>query len=118
MNLINDQFVNDFSEWAEENEDKSAFPSISERTDSYYISRNSEETYMMEYSFETVAAFKTALERYSRSSMDTWLVNKMIVAMYQNRFTSGQNKNIPDEQKEKLSPVDGKSELPEYIYVF
>lgn len=118
MNLISGQFVNDFSEWAAENEDKSAFPSISEGTDSYYISRNSEETYMMEYSFENVSAFKTALEKYSRSSMDPRLVNKMIVAMYQNRFTGDQNINTPNEQEAKRNPVDGKGELPEYIYVF
>lgn len=118
MNLISGQFVNDISEWAEENEDKSAFPSICERTDSYYISHNSEETYMMEYSFETVAAFKKALERYSRSSMDARLIDKMIVAMYQNRFTGVQNENIPGEQEEKWNPADGKGQLPEYIYVF
>ena len=118
MSSISDQFLDDLLEWAKENEDRCVFPLISEQASSYYICRNTEETYMMEYSFESVIELKAALEKYSRKPMDVQLLNKMIIAAYQNRFTAARNESAPDEQVEKSNLDDGKSELPEYIYVF
>lgn len=118
MSLISDQFLDDLLEWAKENENRDVFPLISEQESSYYICHNTEETYMMEYSFESAIALKAALEKYSRKPMDVQMLNKMIIAAYQNRYTAARDESVSERQEEKLNSDDGKSELPEYIYAF
>ena len=110
---------------------RSIFPKISEGEVSYYIDRDSEETYIMEYSFKTIDELKGLLERYSGLSEESQMLKKMAVEVCQNRFrgnveTNSRSENIKvktDAGKEmkKLGikkETDGDKILPEFIYVF
>lgn len=131
MNSINEKVKGEFLEWAKNNEDKEAFPRISKEKDSYYINRNSEETYMMEYSFKTIAELREALEKYSGLADEQQMLKRMAVEVCRNRFKSASEMdndkinlqiipkapNAIDEGKEKKE-FDGEKVLPEFIYIF
>lgn len=117
MSLINEKVIEEFAEWAKENEDRKIFPEISENENSYYIDRKSEDTYMTEYSFKTVAELKKELEKYSGLPADSQILKKLTVEICQNRFRSKLEMNVDNKmQSEKVN--DGKKTLPEFIYVF
>lgn len=119
MSLINEKVIEEFSTWAEENENRHIFPEISNAEDSYYINRDTEETYMMEYSFKTLPELKSALEQYSGLSSDPQMLKKLTVEICQDRFRSKLDTN---GNKDNISPntkvSEGKQTLPEYVYVF
>lgn len=120
MSLINENILKEFSVWAEENEDKSIFPEISiEGGDSYYIGRDSEKTYMMEYSFETMAELGKLLEKYSGLPVGDKMLQRLTVGIMQNRFVGVLEKNIDNNiGYEKKSEPDTTNVISEYVYMF
>lgn len=110
MSLIKEEVMEEFSVWAGKNEDKHIFPVIDKEESSYYIDRESEDTYMMPYSFETVAELKKLMEEYSGLSEDLQMLNKLTVEIYKARFRG--KKAVEEESAGK------KTELPEFVYVF
>ncbi len=119
MSLINEKILQELLIWAEENEDKRVFYAISDEEKSYFTDRDSEETYIMEYSFRTLAELKHNLEKYSNLLEDPELLKKMTIEICQDRFKrelrmhefSGKT-NIDDRKEEK------EKTLPEYVYAF
>lgn len=119
MSLINENVMKKFSEWAEENEDKSVFPVISEGEETYYIDRDSEETYMMEYSFRTLAELKKALEEYSGLSANPQMLKMMTIEVCRDRYRSELNiYKEEDNSQERKAAQDSEKTLPEFVYVF
>lgn len=116
MNLTKGEIIRDYVIWAERNEDKTIYSDISKEEESYYIDRESSETYMMEYSFKTMMELKHLLEEFSGLS-DPSIVRKLTIDICQNRYLSeaGINDNIHcgQECSEKDSAV---ATLPEYVY--
>ncbi len=117
-NLITEKNIGDFYGWARENKDESIFPLISEGEDSYYITRNSEETYLMEYSFHNMAWLKESLKKYAGLSSDLQMLKKLTVTICQNRFIGNLQIHEDRISREKKEVQDGKKTLPEFIYVF
>ncbi len=131
MSLINGEAAGELWEWARENEDRSIFPQISKGEASYYMNRNSEETYIMEYSFKTIAELKALLERHSGLSEEPQMLKKMAVEVCQNRFRGSMDTGADsshagtktEAHKEMKKPEikkepDDEKVLPEFIYVF
>lgn len=116
MNWIDDSLMNEMIAWAENNEDRSVFSEICEDVPSYYIDRQSKETYLIEYSFKTMAELKEALERYSGLSENSDILNKIVYAICQNRYRG--EWEISDAKPEQESANDDQEKLPEFIYVF
>lgn len=115
MSLISENIMEEFSAWAEKSEDKSIFPMISKEEDSYYIDRETEETYMMEYSFETMAELKNLINAYSGLADDPQMLRKLVVEIMQNRFKS--QLEMQESLKSNKTQDDNKN-LPEFVYVF
>lgn len=119
MSLINEKIMKKFSEWAEENADENVFPVISKEGESYFIERNSEETYMMEYSFRTLAELKKVLEEYSGLSADPVMLKMMTIEICQDRYKSELNTYTgEDNDQEEKKAQDSEKTLPEFVYVF
>lgn len=109
MSLINEKDMEEFSAWAVKNVNKDIFPKIS-KEESYYIDRDSEETYMMEYSFSTMPELRGILERYIGLGNNAEMLRKLIIMMYQNKFQNKIERNN--------TGINSDKDLPEYIYVF
>lgn len=119
MSLINEADIEEFSIWAAENEDKNVFPSICKEEKSYYIDRHSEETYMMEYSFRTLAELKKALEQYGGLKEDEEMLKMMTIGICKNRFKCNMEIHKFEDNRQKQREVgNGEKTLPDYIYVF
>lgn len=119
MSLIDKKSYESLIEWAKENEDRYIFPMISDEEDSYYIDRNSEETYMMEYSFETMGGLKEALEEYSGLSEFPEILRIITSEACKNRFDKGRAVYQAGSERQVLEKAqDDKTALPEFIYVF
>lgn len=104
--------------WAKENEDKHIFPGISDEADSYYKKRNSETTYMMEYSFRTVAELEKALLDYSGVSSDARILKMLAIEICENRYMAGQEKCGQEDSNIVLEQDIQGTELPEFVYIF
>jgi hypothetical protein len=118
MNLIDESIVEKLSRWAELNEDKNVFPTINEDEDSYYINRNSNQTYIMEYSFKTLQEVKESLNKFSGlSDNDSEILKIITVEMCQERFKGKIEESGVDMGKVK-DYGNKKSVLPEFVYVF
>jgi hypothetical protein len=113
MNLIDESIIDELSKWATENEDKNVFPQISCKESSYYVDRESEETYMMEYSINTLQDLKTNLKHYSDLSDETEILKLITVGVCKECIKNDEiikNTELLDDEKQ--------SDLPEFIYVF
>lgn len=119
MNLIKEEFLSRFSEWAAENENTSVYPKINPQKESYYIDRNSDETYMMEYSINTLHDLREALYKYSGLSEESEMLKMITTEMCRNRYgaITGEAVNSDDDFQNQ-SFQDNNETLPEYIYVF
>lgn len=115
MSLTSEKVKEAFLVWAQENEDKRIFPEICQKDQSYYINRNSEETYMIEYSFKTIAELKKLLECYSRLAEDSEMLKSLTIAICQERYRSELDKNIKSLGKNN-ELYNGDKVLPEYVY--
>lgn len=121
-NLENEKVIEEIRAWAEENSDNAAFTEISKGEESYYSDRYSEETYLMEYSFQDMIWLKEALEKYSGVSGDLQILKGVIVEICRSRYinelkTCASEDNRKDKVEEKNLQED-RMELPQYIYVF
>lgn len=116
MNLTDKSFINEIAAWAETNTDKEVFPEICEDIPSYYRNRESEDTYMMEYSVETMEELKELLEKHGGLSEDPLILQMIVHATCQNRYRKGlEISEIKSGQN--LTNTD-KVQLPDFIYVF
>lgn len=115
MSLISEDIMAELSAWAKKNEDKSIFPVISKAESSYYIDRKSDETYMMEYSFETMPELKTLIEAYSGLTDDPQMLRRLVVEIMQNRFEDKLEMPVlADSNRDKnVNKV-----LPDFVYRF
>lgn len=119
MSLINEVDMERFSAWAAKNEDRNIFSVISTEVESYYIDRNSEETYIMEYSFRTLQELRQALELYSGLGEDEEMLKMMTIAVCKYRFKCDmQIRKFEDSRQEEKKTKNGEKSLPDYIYVF
>lgn len=120
MSLTNAKIKDVFSEWAKQNEDKTVFPDISEDAASYYIDRNSEETYMMEYSFHNLESLRNNLDQYRELSTDLYLLKNLAIGISENRVQS-KSEMHRDSNEDLLTEntvTHDEKTLPEYVYVF
>lgn len=104
--------------WAKENEDKNIFPEISDEVDSYYKKRNSETTYMMEYSFKTVAELEKALVEYNGLSSDAQILKMLAIEICENRYVVRREKCGEEDLGKVLDEGAQGTELPEFVYIF
>ena len=115
MSLISEDIMAELSAWAEKNEDKSVFPTFSKAEDSYYIDRKSDETYMMEYSFETMAELRNLVEVYSGLADDPHMLRRLVVEIMQNRFED--KLEMPEFAGSNMVKNVNKI-LPDFVYRF
>lgn len=117
MSSISENTIIEFLTWAGKNENKHVFPEIAKEEATYFINRD-EEDYMMEYSFKNMQELQEMLRKYSGLSTDLQMLKKVTVSICQNRYecelSDGGNEDITSLKKSN----QGKSMLPEYIYVF
>ncbi|MCM1233055.1 MAG: hypothetical protein NC489_23270 [Ruminococcus flavefaciens] len=121
MNLINGNIREYLSLWAKENEDANVFPKISDEVTSYYITRNSKQSYIKEYAFENMQELASELERYSGLPEKSQLLKKMTVAICENRYKSyfeGYGNEGERKYDEGIVRGDEEKELPDFIYIF
>lgn len=119
MNLIKEEVFKRFSEWAAENENKSVYSEINSHKESYYIDRNSDETYMMEYSINTLHDLRDALYKYSGLSADYEMLKMVTTEMCRNRYKAVTGEAVNKEDNFRNQSFQNNQEtLPEYIYVF
>jgi hypothetical protein len=116
MSLIDKDFIDELSTWAEKNEDKTVFPQIDDNVDSYYINRDSEQTYIMEYSFKTLQELKECLIEISGLPSDSEILKLMTVGVCQERFRG--KSEILSNKSQTVKVDNSHQDLPEYVYVF
>lgn len=104
MSLIDERTIDDFRVWAKDNKDRSVFPEIYKAEKSYYMNRNLEETYLMEYSFHNMAELKEALAAYGGLLTDSWMLVKLVVEVCKNiscpKAEITEDKNSLSQKKE------------------
>lgn len=104
MSLISEKTIEDFAIWAKENEDKSIFPGVIKEKSSYYKNRDTNEDYMMEYSFQTIAVLIDILKEYSGLKTSSEVLQKLVLAICQERCVheAEEEKCKSEEKKHKL----------------
>ncbi len=119
MSLIREKVIDDFWSWAGTHADKDIFPEISAEENSYYIDRNTDQTYIMEYSFQDMFALREALEEYSDLKSDPYMLKRMTIELFQNRYVSldDMNRDVDSQVSIGKKQADQKS-LPEFRYEF
>lgn len=121
MNSINGNIIEYLHLWAKENEDKKVFPQTSDEETSYYITRNSEQSYIQEYAFENMQELAGNLKKYSGLSEKSQLLKEMTVAICENRY-KGYFESYEDKREGKYGEetvrADEEKELPDFIYIF
>lgn len=118
MNLIEKEAAKAFSVWAGKNEDKHIFPAINKEQTSYYINRESEGTYIMDYSFDSVAELRDLIANYCGLSEEPQILNQLAVEIYKNRFRGNLASNVGNVKNETKEIQSEQVELPEFVYVF
>lgn len=118
MSLIDEKTKEEFCTWAAKNEDKHIFPVISEEEDSYYVDRDSERTYMMDYSFKTVAELKEALEEHGSLLSDSRILRMLVIEICRNRYDGRVEKHKKSDTDELQKEENRTTELPEFVYIF
>lgn len=119
MSLISEKVIEELSRWAEKNENVSIFPEISESESSYYIDKNAEDDYLIEYAFLNMEELKEELKKHSGLSIESQLLKKLVIEICQNRYIG--RSDIYEGKgngQEAASIRSGEKVLPEYIYVF
>jgi len=84
MNLINEKVLEPIKNWSNENKDKEVFPVISERENSYYTERKSDETYLMEYDFRNIKELRDILQEYMDGTEEKTILGRMAMLVLQN----------------------------------
>lgn len=117
MNPIDNDNLQKLVIWAEQNEDKDTFLKVSQEASSYFMVRETEENYIMEYSFKTLEELKRGLEEYSGLFDDQQLLREMTVQICQNRFKSHLSMTVENEHIGSNQKTTEKT-LPDFVYVF
>lgn len=99
--------------WGKENEQKYSFQRADKKKDSYFIKRQ-DNSYIMEYAFETLPQFKEILNSlwYDDGTIESIKMAVAVAAM-KNKPINNLVKTDNEEEKDKLD-----DELPAYIYNF
>lgn len=121
MNLISEEFTELISMWAQTNSDKNIFPDRSENQTTYYINREDEDSYIMEYSFKTLPELKEAICKYSGLQAEDELFKRIVIEICQLKCESEyeeHNHNMVGLMRERDAVLSEDKALPEYIYVF
>ncbi len=119
MNLISEKEAAFFSSWAKEKKDEKCFAEIEKEKSSYYIDRDSEETYIMEYSFRNMEELKKLLRQYGTPDQEPELLKALTIAICRNGPGSVQSSmNCGKKQGQGCLAEDKEKILPEYTYVF
>lgn len=120
MNLIDEKILEKLSLWAEKNADKNVFREVLNDDVSYFINRDSEETYMIEYSPETEIEVKEYLDKYTGQSLEQEILKDLTIAICQNKYRATKLDDYVNSIKNNQSTKDSddKKMLPEFIYVF
>ena len=110
MNLINVKEKKLLQEWAAKNSDREVFDQRSNfDTDSYFITRSSEDTYIVPYKFESIPQLQEKIVEVCGEKIDMQQQKLLCVAAFKCRVEP--NKNFYKEEK---SITSGK--LPEFTY--
>lgn len=82
-----------------------------EGQDSFWIARTSEDSYIIDYDFDTIPEFENLCKEIIKVPMDIELERIISVAAF---------KNMPDENPEEIdnNVFEKNEKLPEYRYVF
>lgn len=119
MSLISEKIIDDFALWAEEHENKEIFPAISQEESSYYIERNIERTYIMEYNFQDMSAIRKALEDYSGLASEAYILKKLTIELCQSRYVSRLSVKCSRDDSCLIEENKKKQDmLPEFRYEF
>lgn len=116
MSWTNEEVIKELSIWAEANEDKHVFPDISESEVSYYIDRDEEDNYLMEFSYKNILELRELFYKFGGLSVDPQIIEKLLIGIFQNRCEEVKF-NESDMPVKKLAKETG-SLLPDFIYVF
>lgn len=106
MRSINEGEVKRLKQWAIKENNREYFERHS--SDSFWIDRKSDATYIKEYSFETVPEFEALCTDILGHELDAAIKKAVSVAVI---------KNVPIEEDYKAD-IDDDEKLPEYNYVF
>ena len=104
-------------EWAAANRDEQVFEQRSSSSmDSYFLTRNNEETYIMPYKFKTIPEFQeriTEVWRGGPAEIDPQRQKLLAIAAFKCRAVAEEK---PHEEQKKENTNKGK--LPEFTYAF
>lgn len=109
MDLTNMREVNMLCDWALAHEKKEVFDGYGKNTDSYFIDRISDNTYMMEYEVDDIGELSKLICENSRGKIDDEALKILSVAAL---------KCKPDSIKNGDAQNSDISKIPEYIYNF
>ena len=118
MSLIDEKVLEDFSIWAEEKENKHIFPATSQKETTYFIERESEETYMMEYSFKTLKELQSGLEKYGGLSSDLQTLRMLVVGICQDRYKTSLKMNHGQDGYFENLNESTTGTISDYVYAF
>jgi len=110
MRSINENEISRFKAWAVQKDGQGCFGNNAlDCTDSFWIDRTDETTYIKEYQFATVPEFEALCADIIEQGFDEQIKKVVSVALI---------KNMPREEVKKTEMVEGEEKLPDYIYVF
>ncbi len=105
MPLIEVGEIRKIKDWAVTGSDNSLFHKNTETDTTFWVTREREDTYIMEYDFGTLPEFESLCKEVVRTSMDEHIQRIVSVAVF---------KNVPQERAE----YERQEGIPEYRYTF
>lgn len=109
MSLINEDEIKRLRTWACENKNEDVFAQEREQKESLWKTKKRQDTYIMEYDFQTISEFEKICGYVFEKEIDRNIQRTLSVAV----FKHSKDHELSQEEKEKLA-----SKLPEHIYVF
>ncbi len=101
-------------EWAAANRDEQVFEQRSSSSmDSYFLTRNSEETYIMPYKFKTIPEFQERIKEVCGAEIDPQRQKLLAITAFKCRAVA-EEKSHEEQKKENTN----KGKLPEFTYAF
>lgn len=109
MNSINDNEVNRLLIWASENENKNVFLTDNDQEETFWKTKEQQDTYIMEYDFKTIPEFEKFCDFVFQKEVDRKIQRIVSVAAFKH------SKDYETDQDKREKAAD---KLPEHIYVF
>lgn len=101
-------------EWAAANSDGNVFEQRSHTdTESYFITRNNESTYIMPYQFDTIPQLQEKIAEVSGETIDLQLQKRLAVTAFKCRLSLTQDSGEEEDRKRA-----DRGKLPEFTYAF